>query len=194
MDIPAALARPHNRFFWALALRQLAFSGGALAFALSPCSTRPKQSLPQPRSTWAAFPRLFVGIASLFYGVENLLHPEYVPGIPLQKLSPEWIPGRIFLSHFVGAILIVAGACLVMDKKARTAATGLGLTILLTLAWIYLPMLLAAPRDLVALNFFFDTLLFCGAILLLANAMGKQPAISSTTSASADFVDRAPAS
>jgi len=26
-------------------------------------------------------------------------------------------------------------------------------------------MLLAAPTDLVALNFFFDTLLFCGAIL-----------------------------
>jgi hypothetical protein len=34
-------------------------------------------------------------------------------------------------------------------------------------------MLLRAPTDIVALNFFFDTLLFCGAILLLANAMDK---------------------
>jgi hypothetical protein len=55
------------------------------------------------------------------------------------------------------------------------AATSLGLTILLTVLWIYLPMLLAAPRDVVALNFFFDTLLFCGAILLLANSLAKDP-------------------
>ena len=82
-------------------------------------------------------------------------------------------PGRIFLSYFVGVILILAGVCLLMNKKARTAATALGLTILLTVLWISLPMLLAAPTDVVALNFFFDTLLFCGAILLLANSIDK---------------------
>jgi len=109
--------------------------------------------------------------------VEHLLHPEYVPGVPLSKLTPEWIPGRIVLSYFVGVILILAGVCLLVNKKARTAATSLGLTILLTVLWIYLPMLLAAPTDVVALNFFFDTLLFCGAILLLANSIDKEPAV-----------------
>ena len=170
MDMPAAVANPRNRFFWALALRELAFSGGAFAFAMAPWSTRPRQPSPaQPTASPAAFPRFFVGIPSLFYGVEHLLHPAYVPGIPLQKLTPEWIPGRIFLSYFVGVILILAGACLLLNKKTRIAATSLGLTILLTVLWIYLPMLAAAPRDVVALNLFFDTLLFCGAILLLAN-------------------------
>src|SRR5437667_622567 len=43
MDMPGVFANPHNRFFWALALRQLAFSGGAFAFAMSSWSTRPKQ-------------------------------------------------------------------------------------------------------------------------------------------------------
>jgi hypothetical protein len=56
------------------------------------------------------------------------------------------------------------------------AATALGLTILLTMLWIYLPMLIAAPTDVVALNYFFDTLLFCGAILLLANTSEKERA------------------
>jgi uncharacterized membrane protein len=178
MDMPAVVANPRNRFFWALALRQLAFSGGAFAFAMSPWSTRPRQPPPaQPIGAWAAFPRFFVGIPSLFYGVEHLLHPEYVPGIPLQKLTPEWIPGRIFLNYFVGAILILAGVCLVANKKMRMAATFLGLTILLAVLWVYLPMLLAAPRDVVALNYFFDTLLFCGTILLLANAMEKETAV-----------------
>jgi uncharacterized membrane protein YphA (DoxX/SURF4 family) len=96
-----------------------------------------------------------------------------VPGIPLQKLTPDWIPGRIVLSYFVGVILITAGVCLLVNKKVRTAATALGLTILLAVLWIYLPMLIAAPKDVVALNFFFDTLLFCGAILLLANGTEK---------------------
>jgi len=174
MDMPAVVAHPGNRFFWALALRQLAFSGGAFAFAISPWSTRPGQPSPtRPNPAIAAIPRFFVGIPSVFYGVEHLLHPEYVPGIPLQKLTPEWIPGRILLSYFVGVILILAGVCLLLNKKARMAATALGLTILLTVLWIYLPMLLAAPKDVVALNFFFDTLLFCGAILLLANATDK---------------------
>jgi uncharacterized membrane protein len=175
MDMPGVVAHPGNRFFWALALRQLAFSGGAFAFAMSRWSNRPRQPSPaQPTAALAAIPRFFVGIPSLFYGVEHLLHPEYVPGIPLQKLTPEWIPGRIFLSYFVGVILIVAGVCLLVNKKTRMAATSLGLTILLTVLWIYLPMLLAAPTEVVALNYFFDTLLFCGAILLLANAIDKK--------------------
>ena len=175
MDMPAVAANPHNRFFWALALRQLAFSGGAFAFAMSPPGTRPRLPSPAPPATaWAAVPRFFVGIPSVFYGVEHLLHPAYVPGIPLQRLTPEWIPGRMFLSYFVGLMLILAGLCLLANKKPRMAATALGLTILLTVLWIYLPMLLAAPKDLVALNFFFDTLLFSGAILLLASAMDHQ--------------------
>ena len=181
MDLPGTLAHPGNKFFWALALRQLAFSGGAFAFAMSPWSTQPRQpSRAQLTKALAAIPRFFVGIPSLFYGVEHLLHPEYAPGIPLQKLTPEWIPGRIVLSYFVGLILILAGVCLLVNKKTRLAATSLGLTILLTVLWIYLPMLLAAPTDVVALNYFFDTLLFCGAILLLANAMNKETAVART--------------
>jgi uncharacterized membrane protein len=181
MDMPGVVAHPGNRFFWALALRQLAFSGGAFAFAMSPLSIRLKQPT---RAQWttalAAIPRFFIGIPSIFYGVEHFLHPAYAPAIPLDKLTPDWIPGRILLSYFVGVILIVAGVCLVLNKKTRMAATSLGLTILLTVLWIYLPMLLAAPTDVVALNFFFDTLLFCGATLLLANAMDKETAVSRT--------------
>jgi len=170
MDIPAALSDPHNRFAWALALRELAFSGGA--FAISLTSARAIQPS-RDTTLWAVFPRVFIGIASLFYGVEHFLHPQNVPGIPLSKLTPEWIPGRIALSYFVGLILLLAGACLLLNKKTRLAATVLGLTILLTMVWVYLPILIAAPKDVVALNYFFDTLLFCGTILSLANMLAN---------------------
>jgi uncharacterized membrane protein len=207
MDLPAVVANPGNRFFWALALRELAFSGGALALAMSlwnTRSTRPTESSPTPRilsdggrparnerARWLpAIPRFFLGLPSLFYGVEHLLHPEYVPGVPLQKLTPEWIPGRIFLSYFVGVILILAGVCLLVNKKARPATTYLGLTILLTMLWIYLPLLLAALTDIVALNFFFDTLLFSGAILLVANSLDKESVANSLDKESSAFTPR----
>src|SRR5216684_2414393 len=63
MDLPGTIAHPHNRFFWALALRQLAFSGGAFAFAMSQWSTQPRQpSRAQLIKALAAIPRFFIGI------------------------------------------------------------------------------------------------------------------------------------
>src|SRR5260370_29008611 len=60
MDLPAAVADPRNRFYWALALRELAFSGGAFAFAMSPWSIRPTHPLSaQLTAAWSAFPRFF---------------------------------------------------------------------------------------------------------------------------------------
>ena len=41
-------------------------------------------------------------------------------------------------------------------------------------------MLLQAPTDVVALNFFFDALLFCGTILLWANALSDKAAVART--------------
>ena len=49
-------------------------------------------------------------------------------------------------------------------------------------------MLLAAPTDVVALNFFFDTLLFCGAILLLANAIDKETLLGQQPQSSLVFI------
>ncbi len=176
MDIPGLLGHTDSRFFWALALRQLVFSGGGFALAMSRWSARPPQPWPgERRAAWLAVARLFIGVPSVFYGVEHLLHPANVPGIPLKLLTPEWIPGRIVVSYFVGVILILAGAALVVNKKSREAATVLGLTILLAVLWIYLPMLIAAPKSLIALNYFFDTLLFCGTILALAGALERDP-------------------
>ena len=178
MDLPAAVANPGNRFFWALALRELAFSGGAFAFAMRPLSKSTSPS--QPIAVLRPISRFFVAIPSLVYGVLHLLHPTHVPGVPLQLVTPAWIPGRLALSYCVGVILILAGLCILVNKKARIAGTILGLTILLTILWIYLPMLIAAPTDIVALNYFFDTMLFCGAILLLANALEKETAVART--------------
>lgn len=176
MDLPGALTHAHNRFAWELALRELSFGSGALAFAITRRSTRAGEAKPA-QSAWAALPRIFIGMAAVLYGVEELLHPTHVPGIPLEKITPTWIPGNIFVSYLVGVVLVLGGICLLANKKARLAATGLGLAVLLTMVWVYLPILVAAPKSVEALNYFFDTLLFCGALLLLANSLEKEAAV-----------------
>jgi uncharacterized membrane protein len=168
MDVPAVVAEPGNRFSWTLALRELAFASGALAFAGSQMRTK------RVGSVLVTVARFSIGIAAVFYGVEHFLHPTFAPGVPLEKIIPEWIPGRILWAYLAGGVLVVAGLCLLVNKKTRLAATGLGLMILLLVLFDYLPLLVASPTDIVSLNYFFDTLAFGGAILLLAGASGER--------------------
>lgn len=172
LHIPRVVANPRDRFAWAVALRELFFSGGAFAFA----STQTKS--PRPANTTPlllTLARYSMAITALFFGVEHFLRPEFVPVVPLQKLTPTWIPLSLFWSYLAGAVLLASGACLLVNKWARAAATYLGIMVLLIILVIYLPIEIAAPSDIgQALNYFADTLVFCGAALLLADALPKE--------------------
>jgi len=170
MDIPGVVAQPSDRFTWTLALRELAFANGALAFAGGQMRAKRAGGVP----VLVTVARFVIGIAAMFYGVEHFLHPTLATGVPLEKIMPEWIPGRLFWAYAAGAVLIASGACLVANKKTRQAATYLGVMILLLVLFEYLPMLIASPKDIVSVNYFFDTLAFGGAVLLLADACGVQ--------------------
>jgi uncharacterized membrane protein len=120
--------------------------------------------------------RVLVALAAIFFGVEHFLHPANVPGVPLEKLMPAWIPAHLPISYVTGAILLVAGASILLAKKTRMAATYLGTWIVLLVLFIYGPILIAALADpstdvkIEGINYFFDTLLFAGAILALASS------------------------
>jgi hypothetical protein len=107
--------------------------------------------------------------------VENFVHTANVPGVPLEKLMPAWIPAHLLIGGLTGAILVVAGICILLAKKTRAAATYLGTWLVLLVVFIYGPILFAALADpsadkVEAINYFFDTLLFSGAVLVLAHA------------------------
>lgn len=99
-----------------------------------------------------------------------------MPGVPLQKLTPEWIPGRLLIGYLTGAILVVAGACILLAKNTRMAATYLGTWLVLLVLFIYGPILITQMSDpstavqIEGINYFADTLLFAGAILALASS------------------------
>ncbi len=175
LHIPRVLANPRDRISWAVALRDLAFSGGAFAFA----GAQSRLRAPNASSRLVTLSRFFISIPALFFGVEHFLHPDFAPGVPLEKLTPTWIPARLFWAYFTGAVLIAAGACILVNKKARLAATYLGVVILFIVLIIYLPILIDLPLDIGnGLNYFADTLLFSGTVLLLADSLTKENSLS----------------
>jgi hypothetical protein len=176
MDIPGALAKPGDRFGWTLLLRELAFGGGGWILAGTAMREPGRESNPAAPAFFVTTGRVLTGIAALFYGVETFLHPLGMPGIPLEKLMSEWIPARPLIGYLTAAILVVAGAAILLAQKTRMAATYLGTWIVLLVVFIYGPILIASLLDpstavkVEGLNYFFDTLLFAGTILALARA------------------------
>src|SRR5579863_9677168 len=143
MDLPATLANLHNRIIWALLARELSFGCGGLVLAAGVSDGWP----PSFRSALYNFGRIVIGIAAIFYGVEHFLHPVNVPGVPLEKFMPVWIPGRLVIGYLTGAILVIAGAGILLGKKTRMAATYLGTWIFLLVVFIYGPILIAGLID-----------------------------------------------
>lgn len=169
---PNIVANAGNRIVWAVGLRDVAFSGGAFAFAGSQMRTKRAGGVP----VLVTVARFLIGIPAVFFGVEHFLHPTFAPGVPLGKIIPEWIPGRLLWAYLAGAVLVGAGLCILVNKKTRLAATYLGVMILLLVLFVYLPILAASPSDIVSVNYFFDTLAFSGAVLVLGDASNERTA------------------
>jgi uncharacterized membrane protein len=172
LHFPGALSEPGNRNGWVIVFRETSFGAGGWALAAGAMAAGRVRT----KSTLATVIRVVIGLAAVFFGVQHFLHPVNAPGVPLQKVMPEWIPGRVIVGYLTGAIELVCGAGILIGKKTRTMASYLGAWIVLLVVVIYGPILIDSTRDpssavqAEGLNYFTDTLLFAGAILGLAGA------------------------
>ena len=180
MDLPSAIAHPANRLTWNFVLRESAFAGGAWALAGSQSQEPRTGKRNWMIANWITvnwmilIGRFCVALAAIYFGVEQLLHPEFSPGVPDTKLTPAWVPLHALWGYPVGALLLVAGIALLLNKRPRTAAAWIGAVMTLLTVFLYLPIL-AVTRDpsqmTEAINFVFDTLLFGGMAVLVARAL-----------------------
>ena len=121
--------------------------------------------------------RVLIGIAAIFYGVETFSAPIALPRSPARKIDARVDSGRPLIGYLTGAILLVAGACILLGKEdahggdlSRHLDCAAGRVCL----WadpdrVRYPT--QAPRVKVeGINYFVDTLLFAGVILALASA------------------------
>lgn len=180
IHIPRIVGAPGDRFAWAVALRDLAFSGGALAFAV----TQTEAGRAQGTHKVITLARFFIGFPIVFFAVEHFLHPEFAPGVPLEELTPLWIPAHLLWAYLTGAVFVVTGLGLIFNKETRLAATCLGLILMVLVLAVYTPMMIAKPSAIGSgLSFLVDTLLLSGSALCFAGTQRGKAGNSSRMSA-----------
>lgn len=167
--VPNLVQNPHDRFSISGPLRDLSLCGGALclAWTMSPAAR-------QQRLRWLAVTgRWIFTVAILYFGVEQFLHPEFAPGVPLELQMPAWFPAHLALSWLTGTVLVAGGLCMVANKGARWAATAVGVAYLLLVLFVYMPMEIVHPSVEISgeLDYVANTLAVGGAALLVAGAM-----------------------
>ncbi len=163
--VPGLMRAPHNRFVQAVTLRDLALSGGALSLAGTLLS---KQWL-------KATGRWFFGFPMVFFGIEHFLHPDFVPGVPLQKMMPAWMPAHSAWAYLTGAALVIFGLGVLLTNRGRLAAACLGIVYVVLVILVYMPMEIVHPSNEISgeLDYVADTLAMSGAALLVAGAFGS---------------------
>jgi hypothetical protein len=174
--LPGALTHPASRFAWTFALRDLSFAAGAWALA----GLHSRASSPQQSKWMILFARLVIATATIFFAVQHFLHPKFAPGVPLQLMTPSWVPFPGVWGYITGAILMAGGICLTVNKHSRITAAAIGAWITVLTLFLYLPILVLAysgstPEFNEAINYVADTWLFAGAALALASALPRNP-------------------
>jgi uncharacterized membrane protein len=174
LHLPAAVSAG-SRIPWTIVVREMSFGGAGWVLA----GIAMGGDREGPGKGLIVVGRVPIAIAAIFFGIQHFLHPLALPGVPLAKQMPPWIPVRAFIDYVTGAFLMVAGICFLLAWKTRIAATYLGAWIVLLVVAIYGPVLIGALADPSAgvqvegVNYFADTLLFGAAILSLAGANRK---------------------
>ncbi len=169
IHLPGAI-RSGDRIIWTIVIREMSFGGGGLVLAGIAFGRLRRGNF------LITVGRVLIAIAAIFFGVQHFLHPLGVPGVPLPKQMPTWIPARAVIDYLTGSFLVVGGVCFLLARKTRMAAAYLGAWILLLVVGYYGPMLIGSLANsstgtrIEGLNYFADTLLFAGTILSLAHA------------------------
>ena len=172
IHFPGALARPHDRVLWTIVVRELSFGGAGWILA----AMAAERWRGQIKTALIAVGRVPIVIALLVFGLEHFLHSTLLPGVPLRKQMPAWIPGRELIDYVTGAALLVAGGSAILGRKTRMVALCVGGWVLLLVLLIYGPVLVVALSEpgvgakVEGINYFADALLFGGTILALAGA------------------------
>ena len=174
--LPSLLRHPENRFAWAIFLRDLSFCAGA--WAITGLLTR--TSSPQLSKFFVLFSRIVIAVSAVIYSIHHFLHPEFTPGVPLQKLMPSWIPIPTVMGYFTGAVLLIAGIALFLNKNPRIAAASIGawmtaLTVFPYLVILFLALDGSATDINEGINYVADTLLYAGSALAVASALPHDP-------------------
>ncbi len=201
IHIPACFSVPYDKVHLTIALRDLALSAGALALAASQTQQSRAQG-PSGRFPQALAPKLIaatrflIAIPIAIYGIDHFLYPTFAPGIPQENgttfvTMPAWIPGHLFWAYLTGTIFLACAIGIISGKYARSAATVLGLTAMVLILFVYVPLTVAKASNIAnGLNYLAIHFALAGTALLLAGALPVTVADSSAAGVEAARLHR----
>jgi uncharacterized membrane protein len=165
MHLPNAIAAPQSRIAWMIVARDSAFGAGAMLLAIT-SGARERT----PGENRVAIVALYwIALVSIFFGIESFLHPEVVPAVPLVKVTPLWIPFAHFWTVLTGIALVIGAGAMLVRNVSRQASAALGAWVVLLVLSLYLALMISKP-DVEDLNYFADTLMFGGVLLVASRA------------------------
>ena len=123
---PRLAANLHNPGPWTSGAEILALSGAAWVLAGTP----------------AKLGRYLFAITLTEFGVQHLLYTHFVATV-----VPSWIPGHLFWTYAVGIAFIVTTLSIIVNIKARLAATLLGVMFIIWVFILHLPRVASAPHN-----------------------------------------------
>lgn len=165
--LPAAVAHPRDRIFWIFPFREGTFALGAFSIFVY-------EAWAQSSARFAWFARVWTAWVSIFFGLQNLLYPQFSPGVPDTQPAAAWVPHPFLLGYFTGAILIALGIAMLFRRVAVVAIMGVGILMMVLTIALFAPDLFLAhgvPGRITAINFVADTLLFAGTMFAIARAI-----------------------
>ena len=89
---------------------------------------------------------LILALSIAGFGVLHFLYPAFAPGIPPMQVNISFpIPGHLLWVYLTGVFFVVSALCLAINQKVKTAATLVGLVILLFDLLTWVPIFIVNP-------------------------------------------------
>src|ERR1700730_3225645 len=160
LHIPRIVGSSHDGNEWTSGFVALAACGGAWILAsAAPLEEREKAD------PFLRLGRYFFALAFVAFGIQHFIFGRYAAG-----LGPPWIPGGPILACLFGAILVAAGAAIIIGKGQDLAGTLLGSLTLLYFLLLYVPRIVGKLHDPGPWTSGFEILAMCGSALVLAGS------------------------
>jgi uncharacterized membrane protein len=102
------------------------------------------------------------------FGIDHFVYVDFV-----SSLVPVWIAGHIFWTYFAGAALIASGIGIILNIKARLAATMLGAMMFTWVLILHIPRAITDPSGAMGNEWtsVFEALAFSGVAFILGKTL-----------------------
>lgn len=165
LHLPRIVANPSNGGAWTGALEVFAMAAAACVLAaMSPRTSQHKWNDSVDRLT--VIGRICFGLTLPGFGILHFVYRDYVASV-----IPAWIPAHMFWAYATGIAHVAAGLSIVIDVKARLAATLLTIMFGTWAVILHIPRVAPTPQIRGEWTSLFVAITLCGAAWLIRESL-----------------------